>query len=271
MDRIVVPLDGSALAERALPIAQEIARHTGRAVRLLEVVEPDECDRAAAYLDHLAERMTGVDTCRDVAIARPGRCVADSVLGSLHVPGDSLLCMSSHGRSGFGTAVLGSTAEDLLRRTERPVLVVGRECTLPWPGHRRTLLVPVDGSAEDEQILPPVAEIVERSDLQPVLVQVAHPFDVAEGSHAGQALEHTREQLHAMGIDAKAEHRFASNVPLTIDEVARAWGAALIVMALHVPAGAPRTLLGSVTMSTVRHAPCPVLVYPGHALSGATS
>jgi nucleotide-binding universal stress UspA family protein len=215
--------------------------------------------------------MNGVDVATEVASSTAGERVADTVLASLGGPGDALLCMSSHGRSGLGAAVLGSTAEDVLRRTDRPVLVVGRECARPWPGHRRTLLVPVEGWEQDELILRQVVEIVERSDLQPVLVQVAHPMDVSEGTRAGEALEQTRDQLLALGVDAKVDHRFASNVPLTIDEAARTWGAALIVMALYVPSGAPRTLLGSVTMSTVRHAPCPVLVYPGRSLGISTS
>jgi nucleotide-binding universal stress UspA family protein len=271
MDRIVVPLDESALSERALPIAREIARHTGAQVRLVEAVPPDELERASDYLDRLADLMNGVDIATEATSSSAGVRVADTLLAALERPGDSLLCMSSHGRSGLGAAVLGSTAEDVLRRTDRPVLVVGRECALPWPGHHRTLLVPVEGWEQDELILRQVVEIVEQSDLQPVLLQVVHPMDVGEGTRAGEALEHAREQLHSLGVDAKTDHRFASNVPLTIDEAARTWGAALIVMALYVPSGAPRTLLGSVTMSTVRHAPCPVLVYPGRSLGVSTS
>ena len=267
MDRIVVPLDRSPLSERALPIAQEIARRTGVEVRLLEVAEPEEFDAACSYVDHLADLMTGVDASTDVAFAQPGQPVADAIVRSLDVPGDSLLCMSSHGRSGLGSALLGSTAEDVLRRTHRPVLVVGRECDLPWPGHRRTVLVPIEGTEQDERIFPPVVDIVHRSDLQPVLVQVGRPSDVDAASRGGEALEQARQQLLALGVEAKIEHRFSGNVALTLDEVARIWGAALIVMGLYVASGAPRTLLGSVTMSTVRHAPCPVLTV-GPQVSG---
>jgi nucleotide-binding universal stress UspA family protein len=271
MNRIVVPLDRSALSERALPIAQEIARHTGAEVRLVEVVAPDEVERSTAYLEHLASHLSGVEASTEVVVAQPGLRVAEALLAAVGTDEESFLCLTSHGRSGVGSAMLGSTAEDVLRRTERPVLVVGRECTLPWPGHRRTMLVPFDGSEQDERILGPVAEVVGRSALEPILVQVAHPFDVGEANHAGEALEHARQHLLGLGADAKTEHHFASNVPLTLDEAARRWGAALIVMALCVPCGVPRTLLGSVTMSTVRHAPCPVLVFPGYSLGMSTS
>jgi nucleotide-binding universal stress UspA family protein len=269
MERIVVPLDGSARSERALPIAQAIARRMGAEVRLVEVVPIEELEDAARYLDRCAALLRGVETGTEVLITQPGRTVAESLARVVGGASESMLCMTSHGRSGLGSAVLGSTAEDVLRRSDRPVLVVGRECALPWPGHRRTLLVPIDGSEPGEQILGRIAEVVDRSGLQPTLVQVAHPFDVEEANHAGDALEHARRQLLAMGVDAKTEHRFASNVPLTLDEVARGWGAALIVMASSVRPGASRTLLGSVTMSTIRHSPCPVLVYPGRVLAAA--
>lgn len=267
MDRIVVPLDESALSERALPIAQQIGRQTGASVQLVEVVPPDEVDRANRFLQDRASTLSGVDASVEVIASETGQPVADAIRAGLGTRDESLLCMTSHGRSGLGAALLGSTAEDLLRGSDRPVLIVGRECALPWPGHRRTLLVPVDGSEEGERILRSVADVVERSDLQPVLVQVAHPFDVAEANHAGEALEHARRRLVGLGLDPKTEHRFASNIALTLDEVARTWGAALIALTFSVPPGAPRTLLGSVTMSTIRHAPCPVLVFPGHVLA----
>jgi nucleotide-binding universal stress UspA family protein len=264
MREIVVPLDRSTLAERAVGVARTIAEETGASIRLVEVAPELEVDGAMRYLQSAAESLLpGCDTTIEVLEAAVGDSVAKHVLGTVDPDGDeSLVCMSTHGRSGVGSALMGSTAEDLLRRTRRPVLLVGRHCELPWPDNRRGLLVPVDGSERCQDLLPEVAEVAERSGLETILVKVTHPYDVEEAHHPVLGLEEAARRLAELGVDAKTSHTFSSNVPVALTEQAGDWAAALIVMASYVKPGANRALLGSVTMRTVHDAPCPVLVYP---------
>ena len=272
MREIIVPLDQSGLAERAVGVARTIAEATGASIRLIEVAPESEVGSATRYLDSVAAALLpGGDAVTQVVEAAVGDSVAESLVRAVGTNADdSFICMSTHGRTGIGSALMGSTAEDVLACAQRPVLLVGHHCKLPWPGHRRGLLVPIDGSDRYRDLLAPVADVVARSDLQPILIKISHSLDVEEAQHPMSGLEEAGHQLAEMGVDAKVVHQFASNVPLALTEAAREWGAALILMASYVKSGAPRTLLGSVTMRTIHDAACPVLVCPpvaGHTSS----
>ncbi|HEY7033131.1 MAG TPA: universal stress protein [Thermomicrobiales bacterium] len=141
--RIVVPLDGSGLAEVALPQASELARLTGAPVHLLRVVdftrlerygpyalaleyaaaEPvltDERAEAKAYLQDVQAQLDGEGLRADAEI-RQGR-VAREIVAALK-PGD-LVVIASHGRGGLSRWLLGSVAEDVVRHAAVPVLLV---------------------------------------------------------------------------------------------------------------------------------------------------
>lgn len=143
--KILVPLDGSTFAERALPIAAALASADGVEVVLVRVVpvigpggkEPG----VVSYLDeHRIE--TSLDYLRHAsAILRLGRPVAteadvapDVVTGILEraTSGDvDLIVMTSHGESWPAASVLGTTASRLIREATCPVLVVGPRAGVP--------------------------------------------------------------------------------------------------------------------------------------------
>ena len=139
--RIVVPLDGSALAEQALSNAEELARHAGAPIRLIRVVDANRLDHfgldkfvaanvaekvkdaeeaAAAYLQQTAKALEdrGLTVECEVLRGDPAReLVADSQ------PAD-LIVMSTHGRDGAVRWVIGSVAEAVARHATVPVMLV---------------------------------------------------------------------------------------------------------------------------------------------------
>jgi nucleotide-binding universal stress UspA family protein len=141
--RIVVPLDGSELAEQALPHAEALARLTGAPLHLVRVIDPTHLGTPlgtllstdAVALELLLEeeriaareylgRIEGDLRDRRHAVTveyRPGRA-ADELLAAAQ-PGD-LLVMATHGRSGLGRWFVGSVAEAVLRQSWVPVLLV---------------------------------------------------------------------------------------------------------------------------------------------------
>jgi nucleotide-binding universal stress UspA family protein len=268
MREVVVPLDGSGLAERAVPIARSVADATGASIRLVRGSAASDSDEVVRYLQAAAgELLPEVAAAIEAIDVAPGEGVADALLASVGPdPSDSLLCMSTHGRSGVGSVLLGSTAEEVLHRTRQPILLVGHRCTLPWPGPRSGLLVPVDGTQPEPGLMGAVAEVVRRSRLEPILVKVTLSFDVEDAHHPTSGLDEAAARLVGLGIHPKPIHRFASDVPIAIAEVASEEGAALIAMATLVKPGAERVLIGSITMRTIHEAPCPVLVFPGPTL-----
>src|SRR5512138_1217460 len=135
---VLIPLDGSAVAEAVLPHAERFARLTGSALTLLHVVTDAERSQtdfwvAAAPAD-IRRRweqsaLTGVHTYL-AAVARRLQLAGLSVSTELvmaddaaaaiaaraqHDPGVVLLAMSTHGRGGLGRWVLGSVAAQVLR------------------------------------------------------------------------------------------------------------------------------------------------------------
>ena len=267
---IVVPLDHSTLAERAVGIAHGISCATGATIRLVTVVDEADAESALGYLRSVAAtHLRGLGAAIEVLPSRAGVTVAERILAAVEESSESpaVLCMSSHGRSGFGVAVLGGTAEEVLRSSAHPVVVIGRRCDLPWPGNRRAIVLPVDGSPRWREIVPVVQGIIRWTYLEPVLVEVSHTYDTAEPEPPA-ALDAARCELAGCGLDAKAVHRFGSNIPVTICEAARDWGAAIMAMSVDVGPRPSSTLLGTVTARAIRDAPCPVVVSARNGVVG---
>lgn len=141
--RIVVPLDGSVLAERALPEAEQLSRLTGAPLHLVRVIDIGILLRIASYgvaADFEAfprtiaaeravarEYLAGVERDltkrgRVVSVELPQGTAADRIIAVVK-PGD-LLVMASHGRGGAARWFLGSVAEVILRSSPVPVLLV---------------------------------------------------------------------------------------------------------------------------------------------------
>lgn len=141
--RIVVPLDGSDIAEQALPPAEELARATGATMHLVRVVEFPSTSYAYVYgamIESEAIAMQLEDQIRlaegylaEVArpLAEQGIVVTTEVrhgvacqeLVATMTPGD-LFVIASHGRSGVARWFLGSVAEEITRHATVPVLLV---------------------------------------------------------------------------------------------------------------------------------------------------
>ena len=147
-DRILVPLDGSDIAERVLPHVEALAEKFGSAVTLLQATTPPETliaasaegaapagpvldptpiveaerQAASAYLEVAAERLRG----RGLAVAgeRPEAAPADAIVEHAHRAGTDLIAMTTHGRGGLGRLILGSVADEVLRSAPCPVLLV---------------------------------------------------------------------------------------------------------------------------------------------------
>ncbi len=141
--RIVVPLDGSDIAEAALVQAENMAELTGAPIHLVRVVDltgndavsmygmmadpsavstllADEVETSQQYLDMVQQRIVKSGHQATTELRRGP--VATALIDAIK-PGD-LLVMASHGRSGIARWFMGSVAEDVIRRSTVPVLLV---------------------------------------------------------------------------------------------------------------------------------------------------
>lgn len=143
-DKILVPLDGSDMAESALAPAFSLASHCGRQVVLLRVTLPqtvlspagapppassvmtsahkDEQAEAAAYLARVKERWAGADIPIETHVL--AGAPAELIVKVAQQQRVDLIVMSTHGRTGFSRLIYGSVAEAVLRGARLPLLLI---------------------------------------------------------------------------------------------------------------------------------------------------
>ncbi len=170
--RIMVPLDGSELAESALSYALPLATATHASLHLVQVVDllphtawaampvyvpnneyEKEMADATAYLEALHTRIPSSVDARVVPLSGD---VTSTLLEYERTADIDLVVMSSHGRSGLARIALGSVSETLLHRGTCPVLIV-RAMETPLSMDR--VIVPLDGSPLAETALHMVDEL----------------------------------------------------------------------------------------------------------------
>lgn len=181
--RIIVPLDGSLRAERAIPVAARLARASGGSIILLRVVsratEPwpnmvwqPTMEQAAqdakligaeTYLSEVATRAK-LDHVPTETVALSGS-PASTILDVAHSCQADLMVLCSHGYTGMTRWVLGSVAEKVARHADVPVLILREGGPLPAGPHPDAAcplraLVALDGSAHAKTALEPAASLI---------------------------------------------------------------------------------------------------------------
>lgn len=268
MTTIVVPLDGSAFAERGLRPAYSLAARVDGARVLLLSCAPDDPDAIRQRLDDRAGLYsTIVDT--ETRILGAGDPV-DGILATLAEDPDATLCMATHGRGAILATVLGSVAKEVVCRSTRPLVLVGPHCrTALLPAEHGRLLVCSDGSIHSNIILPTAAEWCTRFELEPWLVEVVPPDENIESPRRherNREVEAAHERLTQLSTRFATPNAVASTEVLhgapcrSITHFAEELPAALIALASHGRSGLTDMLMGSVAREIVRHAPCPVLI-----------
>ena len=256
---VLVPLDGSPVAERALEPAIELVTRTGVPLRLLRRVFTDEAEEGAEYLAGLADRYAGLTDAETQIVDRDS--IPDAIVEGLE-PG-TLVCMSSHGRDGITRAAVGSVTEALLRVLDRPALVVGPHVTGDSLLKGRVVAC-VDGSPESERTLAPASRWASALDLPLWLVEVGRPGEPAEWTTDSDVMEtgHVAALAHRLDGVEGWDVLHDDHPARALVDFAGGWPTALLVMATHGRTGWNRLRLGSVTAATVHGAPRPVLVIP---------
>lgn len=132
---MLIPLDGSKLAEAILPEVEELALTLKAKLYLIRVSraqvlpgrDPTDSQvkvvrRAEEYLEELKNRLSARHA--DIQIHAPYGSPADKILEVCRRQGIDMIAMSTHGRSGIGRWLLGSVAEKIVRHSDVPVLLL---------------------------------------------------------------------------------------------------------------------------------------------------
>src|SRR5581483_2013856 len=286
---ILVPLDGSALADRALPYAATLARSSHARLALVRAalahtlpgVDPSEAqvavvERAERELEATAERLRaeGLTVETHVYYDEAARAIVDA---AEHAAAD-LVVMSTHGRGGLGRWVYGSVADRVLRRVAVPVLLVPAAAEpLRTTDAPLRILVPLDGSALAEEVLGDVRALAAARGVEVLLLRVVEPLAPIEADVAGNLLaqegatEFAEAQSYLENIDARLRNGgllvstrvVVGEAAPTIAATAAEYRADLIAMATHGRGGLPRLVLGSVAAGVLHRTRMPLrLVRP---------
>jgi nucleotide-binding universal stress UspA family protein len=293
---LLLPLDGSKVAERAIPFAVTVAKRLEARLVLLTALggiatelrahvpaaaaatEHMVRDHVARYLDSLSSRIGTGDIAVEFRV-RDGDPV-DEILSAVDEFKPAFVVMTTHGRSGLSRWRYGSTAGHLLHNTSVPLLVVGPNVEQPATDRAVTfkhVMIPLDGSPLAEQALPLARRIAQvfgaRVSLVRVVdwVAVSFPYNLPEDpekyafypqldaiwEEAAKAyLERQKAEFKDIAIETAVVRGDAAGNLL---EFVRQQAVDLVVMTTHARAGIARAALGSIA-DRMLQATTPVLL-----------
>jgi nucleotide-binding universal stress UspA family protein len=295
---ILLPLDGSAFAEQAVPWAAAIARKARARLRLALVHQTppspplDESSARLYTRIELALRKSEREYLRRVAARIKGAGAIQLATATLSGPpapalanygrevGVDLVVMTTHGRSGLQRAWLGSVADRLVRSLEIPVLLIRtHEEAAPLSQPRlEEILVPLDGSRRAEAALPTALGMATLFGARLALIQAVEPVarmvDVPMAfpraldeeltslrrREAQDYLDGVAERVSASGVAARASAVLAAGALDGIQAATRSPAVGMIALATQGHGGLRRLVLGSVADKLVRTGELPVLV-----------
>ena len=290
--KIMVPLDGSDEAEAILPYVSHIASGMDLSVTLLSVMDRGAMEMRESYYSRLFERaeqeakgrlhnaahQLQQDGVRTEELVISGRADAEITEAADRL-GCNLIAMSTHGRSLLGRGILGSVADRVVHTARIPVLTITPDKVRAYHGSDTLvtrLVVPLDGSALAETVLPYVKEMASRLGYTVVLLRVVrplhyfwvgeHPPEINEENalmenEAREYMEATAEGLSRDGVDV--EWRVLVGHPTTIVlEQIRDIPHSIVALTTHGRSGFRRWLIGSLAETLVRSGGDPVLIVP---------
>jgi nucleotide-binding universal stress UspA family protein len=292
-EHILVPLDGSSLAECVLPHGVAVARALGARATVLQVVEQVETAgrmraidplewhyseaQAGAYLQKVAERLrlAGLPTAQLLLQGDP----AERVIDHAQAEHADLILLSSHGRSGLSGWNVSSVVQKILARAYLSFLLIPayHPATTEISAMRyERILVPLDGSQRAECVLPLAGALAAHHGSQVLLAHVVRKPELprrAPPSRDDQKLantltEHNRleasryleEVRSRLSLPAEIRLLVEDHVAVTLQELALEEKVDLVLLSAHGYSGETRWPYGSLATSFMLYGNTPLLI-----------
>lgn len=291
--RMLIPLDGSKIAEQVLPYARYLAKALTLPVELFQAVDAEPLEmlanpaqgryvdtllnekraNSAEYLKAAGRSFEKVRVSSVVEIGKP----EDLILEKAAADPQTLIIMATHGRSGIQRWMLGSVADKVLHGVANDLFLVRATEQGKTAGATplTKVIVPLDGSPLAEKALPRIVELGKQMSLEVILIRAyALPSPISPDEYVGYGQE-LFEQLETEAKDYLADKikeltgQGLAKISLVVDlgygaeeitTLARKTPDNFIAMCTHGRSGVKRWALGSVTDRVVRHSGDPVLI-----------
>jgi nucleotide-binding universal stress UspA family protein len=263
-EEILVCLDGSPLAETILPLAQSIATAKRGGLSLLRVVE--DAEELFAEERDLHARARGLGAQIQFVVSPDP---ASAILGELEKNPRAIPAMTTHGRTAWSEAILGSVAFQVIRGAKRPVILY---CPLvkgaKVPKKVSTLAIALDGNDFAEKILPSAAAMAKSLAARLLLIQALPtrpPLEAAPYHQKGDIIESS--YLHAKANEVKKTYAVDVDWEVLHGDPADAicgyvkdMPETMLAITTHARRHLERAILGSVAGTCVRRAGVPILI-----------
>ena len=293
---ILVPLDGSKLAEAAIPAAASLAQTLEAPVTLLHIIEQDapqeihrdhhltQADEAAAYLKNVAERgfPPGVDVTRHVHTAAVKDVPGSIVEHANREFQPDLIVMCTHGKSGVRELLYGSIAQQVVAQGLTPLLLIKPRTDTSTSFRLYKILVPLDTGPTHDASLPVAQQLARAYHANIHLLTVIPTFGTVAGEAAAassllpatssalleiaveNAADDLQEHLDELKNDRlQATAEVGRGDPATeIVDLSERLSVDLIVFTTHRKAGTAAFWARSVAPNVVRRAHVPILLIP---------
>jgi nucleotide-binding universal stress UspA family protein len=295
---ILVPLDGSAFAEQALPWAACLAKVCGAHLELVRVhdpvppwtiategavaattVDPTIRDAEEQYLANCAARLEEGGFAGVTRNLLEGD-VVEQIASHAEDNAFGLVVLATHGRGAISRLWLGSVSDALVRRLTVPVLLIRptEGTAVPRAERFRKLFVALDGSTESESAIAPALALADPKGCEMVLLRVVPPVPIAGDAGMSAAmpmddtltkalveqaetyLEEVAARLRGSAIKVATRVVVEPGVAQAVLHEASLAGSELLALATHGARGLRRMVLGSVADKVLRGADRPVLL-----------
>ncbi len=282
--RMLIPLDGSKLAEQVLPYARSLAKALTIPIELLKVVDADALalltdpeqgryidtlladsrQSSKAYLEGIARSFQGSHV---QCLVENGKA-EEAIIEKAASDKDTLILMATHGRSGIQRWLLGSVADKVLHESTNHMFLIRATDQGQTEGEAtlNKVIVPLDGSPLAEKVLPYIVGLAKKMRLEIVFLRAYALPPAVSADEYGAYSQELFDQLEAEAKDYLAEktkelqQKGVENVSAVVDigygaeeitRLARKTPDNFIAMCTHDRSGVTRWVLGSVTERVV--------------------
>jgi nucleotide-binding universal stress UspA family protein len=293
-NHVLVPLDGSALAECVLPHVEAIAPVTNAHITVIHVLENSDNREGGLPIDPMGWHMQKqeLQAYLEKTVARLRKAglsaehillegnAAESIIEFAHANAVDLIALSTHGRTGLSGWSVSSVVQKVLLRSYRSILLVrAYQADLGTEIHYKQVFIGSDCSARAEFILPVAISLAKHHQSQLILgtvierPQIIQRFPLSEKdlklikqlAEKNQKLAlHYHEQLATQfslkGLDIKTSVVVADRAIGALHDMANEAGADLVMLVAHGDTGERRWPYGSIATSFIAHGNAPLMI-----------
>lgn len=298
-DTILVPLDGSQLADCVLPHVVAIARPFDAEVTLLRMLEKAQAGtsvqlfdlvnwqisktRATLYLEKIKARIQAEKTRAQTTVLEG--LVADGITEYAHSHGMKLIVLSSHGRNGLTQWGISSVTQKIIMSAQTSLLIVrAHQDGIPSdelserPLYQR-ILVPLDGSQRAENVLPILTQLAQFHGSRIHLVQIIQTPEMARQmpptredidlstriiarnrEEAGRYLEQLKSRSYLEGIPVQIHLITSDNSAVALHQLVDQENIDMVALSAHGYAGIHQWPYGSMVNNFILYSKVPLLI-----------